>query len=293
VEPTSIAERIWPGRPVTVEELGGGITNRNFKITLDGESYVLRLGGKDTELLGIDRDIEHGASRAAAAVGIGPEVIAFVEPEGWLVTRFVEGRPAPPEELGTPEGLAEVVEALRRFHDGPPIAGVFDSFRVVEAYRETAAARGVAIPAAYAQAKEIADRIEQARAGESPCPCHNDLLNANFIRGGGRLWIVDWEYAGMGDRFFDLANFAANHELDAAGKEELLRAYFGELGAEDAAALELMRFMSDFREAMWGVVQQGISELDFDFVAYATEHFDRLLRTAEEPSFRGALEASA
>ncbi len=97
----------------------------------------------------------------------------------------------------------------------------------------------------------------------------------------------------MGDRFFDLANFAANHELDAAGKEELLRAYFGELRPEDAAALELMRFMSDFREAMWGVVQQGISELDFDFVAYATEHFDRLLRTAGEPSFRAALEASA
>ena len=293
MEPTSIAERIWPGRPVTVEELGGGITNRNFKITLDGESYVLRLGGKDTELLGIDRDIEHGASRAAAAVGIGPEVIAFVEPEGWLVTRFVEGRPAPPKELATPEGLAEVAAALRRFHDGPPIAGVFDSFRVVEAYRETAAARGVAIPDAYAQAKEVADRIEQTRAGEGPRPCHNDLLNANFIRGDGRLWIVDWEYAGMGDRFFDLANFAANHELDAAGKEELLRAYFGELGAEDAAALELMRFMSDFREAMWGVVQQGISELDFDFVAYATEHFDRLLRTADEPSFLAALEASA
>jgi thiamine kinase-like enzyme len=293
VEPTLIAERIWPGRPVTVEELGGGITNRNFKITLDSESYVLRLGGKDTELLGIDRDIEHGASRAAAAAGIGPEVVAFVEPEGWLVTRFVEGRPAPPEELATPEGLAEVVAGLKRFHDGPPIAGVFDSFRVVEGYRDTAAARDVTIPDAYAQAKEVADRIEQARAGEAPCPCHNDLLNANFIRGDGRLWIVDWEYAGMGDRFFDLANFAANHELDAAGKEELLRAYFGDLRAEDAAALELMRFMSDFREAMWGVVQQGISELDFDFVAYATEHFDRLLRTADEPSFRAALEASA
>ena len=289
MEPTLIAERIWPGRPVTVEELGGGITNRNFKITLDGESFVLRLGGKDTELLGIDRDIEHGASQAAAAAGIGPEVVAFLEPEGWLVTRFVEGRQAPPEELATPAGLEEVTATLRRFHDGPAIAGVFDSYRVVEAYRDTAAERNVAIPGAYAQAKEVADRIEQARAAEAPCPCHNDLLNANFIRGDGRLWIVDWEYAGMGDRFFDLANFAANHELDAAGKEELLRAYFGELRTKDAAALELMRFMSDFREAMWGVVQQGISELDFDFADYAMRHFERLERTAAEPRFTQAL----
>jgi thiamine kinase-like enzyme len=97
----------------------------------------------------------------------------------------------------------------------------------------------------------------------------------------------------MGDRFFDLANFAANHELDEAGKAELLRRYFGERRDADAAALELMRFMSDFREAMWGVVQQGISELDFDFVAYANDHFDRLGRTAADTEFQAALEASA
>jgi thiamine kinase-like enzyme len=293
VDPRTIAERIWPGRDVTIDELGGGITNRNFKISLDGERYVLRLGGKDTELLGIDRDVEHAASLAAAQAGVGPEVVAFVEPEGWLVTRFVEGRPAPPEELATGEGLAEVVAALHRIHDGPPIAGAFDSFRVVEAYRDTAAERGVPIPTAYADASAVAARIEAARRNESQRPCHNDLLNANFIRGGDRLWIVDWEYAGMGDRFFDLANFAANHELDEAGKAGLLRRYFGERRDADAAALELMRFMSDFREAMWGVVQQGISELDFDFVAYANDHFDRLGRTAADTEFQAALEASA
>ena len=107
-------------------------------------------------------------------------------------------------------------------------------------------------------------------------PCHNDLLNANFLDDGERLRIVDWEYAGMGDRFFDLANFSINHELDAAQSEALLAAYFGEVRTPDAQALELMRFMSDFREAMWGVVQSAVSELDFDFDAYATEHFERL-----------------
>ena len=100
---------------------------------------------------------------------------------------------------------------------------------------------------------------------------------------------MDWEYAGMGDVFFDLANFSVNHELDERDDDELLRCYFGERTDEREAGLTLMRFMSDLREAMWGVVQQGISELDFDFAAYAEEHFERLERTAAAPRFRAAL----
>ena len=93
----------------------------------------------------------------------------------------------------------------------------------------------------------------------------------------------------MGDRFFDLANFSINHELDDAQNEQFLEAYFGRRHDADVPALRLMRFMSDFREAMWGVVQQGVSELDFDFVGYADEHFARLERTAADPAFREAL----
>jgi thiamine kinase-like enzyme len=278
VEPEAIAARVWPGREVDIEPLGGGITNRNFKVAVGGEHYVLRIGGKDTELLGIDRAAEHAASRVAADLGLAPEVVAFVEPEGYLVTRYVDGR------VGEVD-VERVGAALRRLHDGPKLPSRFDSFRVVEIYRATAAERGVTAPAAYERASEVARRIERSRAGGEPRPCHNDLLNANFIADGTRLWIVDWEYAGMGDPFFDLGNFAVNHELDEAAERDLLAAY----GSDDGDALVLMRFMSDFREAMWGVVQQGISELDFDFRAYADEHFERLERTAADPRFRAAL----
>ena len=94
----------------------------------------------------------------------------------------------------------------------------------------------------------------------------------------------------MGDRFFDLANFSINHEFDDEANALLLEAYFGELRDEDARALRLMRFMSDFREAMWGVVQQGVSDLDVDYVAWASQHFDRMLRTSAEPAFQEALD---
>ena len=95
----------------------------------------------------------------------------------------------------------------------------------------------------------------------------------------------------MGDVFFDLANFSVNHELDGRARDALLEAYFGTLRAADRRILELMRFMSDFREAMWGVVQTALSELEFDFAVYADEHFARLERTAQEPSFQEALAA--
>ena len=287
-----IAARVWPGRRVEVEPLGGGITNRNFRVECDGRAYVLRIGGKDTHLLGIDRRAEYRAASVAAGLGVGPEVVAFVEPEGYLVTRFVEGEPVPPEELRRPEVLREAAGLIRRVHEGPAIPARFDSFRVVEAYRSGALAHGVEVPAVYEQAKRLADRVEATLGARPEVPCHNDLLNANFIRSPTGIRIVDWEYAGMGDRFFDLANFAVNHDLEADGERLLLEAYFGEAREADTAHLRVMRFMSDFREAMWGVLQQGISELDFDFADYANRHFERLQRSAESRPFRDALEAA-
>ena len=274
----AIAERVWPGRVESIEVLGGGITNRNFKVVAGGEAFVLRIGGTDTGLLGIDREVEHDASRAAAELGIAPEVIAFVEPEGSLITRYVEG------EVGR-VSIEEAAAHLRSFHGGRPIVGRFDSFRVVEAYAVTAQGRGVALPPAYERARELATRIEARRGKVSLRPCHDDLLAANFIHDGERVWIVDWEYAGMGDPAFDLANFAVSNGLDAEGDRALLEAY----GGADYDAHVLFRFMSDFREAMWGLVQQALSELDFDFAAYADEHFERLEAAAAEPRFRAAL----
>jgi thiamine kinase-like enzyme len=285
----SAVGRVWPGRDARVEVLGGGITNHNLKVDVDGETFVLRVAGKDTGLLGIDRSVELAATKAAAALGIGPEVVAFVEPEGWLVTRFVEGAIPSMDRMREPAMLGRVAGALRAFHGGGPIPGIFDSFRVVETYRQTALDRGGAVPEAYEWAHAIATAIESRRSADLHVPCHNDLLNANFLEHVDRLWIVDWEYAGMGDRFFDLANFSINHELDDDASRAFLEAYFGELRGEDVEALTLMRFMSDFREAMWGVVQSAVSELDFDFEAYAAEHFDRLERTAEGPAFVAAL----
>jgi thiamine kinase-like enzyme len=285
----AIVAGIWPGEQARVEVLGGGITNHNFRVDLADGSYVLRIAGRDTSLLGIDRSVEHEASLAAAAVGVGPEVVAFVEPEGYLVTRFIEGSIVPVERMREPESIRRVAQALRAVHQGPSLPSRFISFRVVEDYRTTAFSHGAQVPPSFAWARQIARRVEQARGAFPERPCHNDLLNANFIDDGERIRIVDWEYAGMGDVFFDLANLSINHGFGREERRGLLAAYFGTVRAKDERALELMLFMSDFREAMWAVVQGALSELDFDFGAYAAEHFERMEATAAAPAFVSAL----
>ncbi len=286
------------GRELSLRPLSGGITNRNFLVAASGttEQWVIRLAGNDTHLLGISREVEHAATVAAAGVGVGPEVVAFIRPEGYLVTRFIEGQPVSDAAVHQAATLERVADALRRIHDGPAIPGIFVPLRIVESYRALAIARGVRIPAEYEAAAAIGRRIELAclAAPIEPRPCHNDLLNANFIDDGQRIRIVDWEYAGMGDPFFDLGNFSINHELSPDEDAVLLAAY-DDRALEPArlARLTLMRVVSDFREAMWGVLQQGISTLDVDFVAYAGEHFDRLLANSSTPAFGRALREAA
>jgi len=285
------------GRPVTLTALSGGITNRNYHVTIDGEKdqFVIRLAGNDTHLLGISREVEHAATVAAAGVGVGPEVVAFIRPEGYLVTRFIVGAPVAPEDVHRPPTLRRIADSIRRIHGGPAIPGLFVPLRIVEAYRALAQARGVAIPGEYERARQVGHRIEAALLA-LPIelrPCHNDLLNANFIDDGERIRIVDWEYAGMGDPFFDLGNFSVNHDLRADEDALLLEAYEGEVLPARLARLALMRIVSDFREAMWGVLQQGISTLAIDFVAYADEHFERLLVNASGRAFEQALDQAA
>ena len=281
------------GRELTLTALSGGITNRNFRVDADGtdQRWVIRLAGNDTHLLGISREVEHAATVAATGVGVGPEVTAFIRPEGYLVTRFIVGEPVSAEAVHHPDTLRRVADSLRRIHDGPAIPGLFVPLRIVEAYRALAVARGVPIPPEYDRATDAARRIERALLADpiEPRPCHNDLLNANFIDDGRRIRIIDWEYAGMGDPFFDLGNFSINHELESDEDVLFLEAYDGSIDPRRLARLTLMRVVSDFREAMWGVLQQGVSTLDVDFVAYAAGSFDRLLRNASTPRFEHAL----
>ena len=284
-------------REGAVLPLEGGITKRNFRVNFGGTDYVVRLPGKNTELLGIDREAERLATKKAADLRLGPRVAAMLDQPACLVTCFVESREVTAAELREPRYIDEVGEALRGFHrSGLELPTDFYVSEIVSDYAEVSKSRGGTLPEGFQHARDYARKVVKAvrkNADHQPLPCHNDLLTANFLHDGERMVIVDWEYAGMGDPFFDLGNFAVNNELGDADEERLLAAYFGEEATpRRRAALKLFRFMSDFREAMWGVVQTSVSELDFDFDGYADKHFRRMAETTEDERFRGWLKGA-
>jgi len=260
----AIAARIWPGAAVTLEELSGGLTNLNYKATTPSGTFVIRLFGRDAGLLAIDRETEQAATSMAARLGIGPEVVACAPREGYLVTRFLPGQQLTAEQMRAPGVMAQVAATLRVLHQGPPIPGTLDPFA-------------------------IAGRIKRAVSFSLTAPCHGDLLPANFIGYGGQIFLVDWEYAGMSDPRFDLANFSVNHDFGTDEDRELVRLYHGNPDEHIIAAVRVLRFMSAFREAMWSVVQQAISDLPFDFREYAGEQFARMRAAASGQEFGAAL----
>ena len=271
--------------------LTGGITNLNYKIDADGKSYVLRITGADTDLLGIKRDVEYQANLQAGKLGIAPEVVYFIEPESYLITRFINGKRIPPEEITKPDYIRRVVRKLRLFHkNAQPLSGEFNVFRRVEWLTSVSRRYNCRLPFDFDWIMQKMRQVEGALLKDPylPTPCHDDLLNLNFLDEDvpgeiGELRLLDWEYAGMGDIFFDLANFSHHHRLNDDMVRILLEEYFGEVTPKHFARLKLMWPMSEIHEAMWGTTQSGISKLDEDFQGYADLWFGRMRQCATDP----------
>jgi thiamine kinase-like enzyme len=273
--------------------LDGGITNRNFRVRFTERECVVRLPGRDTDLLGIDRRAERIATERAAALGIAPPLI--VADDECLVTEYLAGAPIDGDRLRTDPG--SVARALRRFHDsGLQLPVRFWVPELLDAYAELVGQRGQSTPSVYRAAQQLANRIALTLPLTDPVPCHNDLLPGNILAADsapGDAVLVDWEYAGMGHRLFDLGNLAINNEFDGDSRDRLLQAYFDEPPSPGRrAGLRLMMLLSDAREGAWGVVQGAISALDFDFTTYAEQHFARMMRGAEDPRLKEWLDAA-
>ncbi len=267
----------WQG-PVDIAPLGGGITNRNFTVRHAGDDFVVRIG-EDIAEHNISRRFELAAARAAWAAGIGPEIV-HAEP-GALVMRRIEGRTLAPQDVREPAMLARILEVVRachheipRHYSGP--APMFWVFQVLRDYSRRLAAGPSAWHEQLPLLEQAAAVLERAVGAIEVVFGHNDLLAANLIDDGRRLWLIDWEYAGFNSPLFDLGGLASNNELDADAESGLLEAYFG--SAPDAGLLARYRAMkcaSLLRETLWSMVSELHSALDFDYAAYTRENLAR------------------
>ncbi len=279
----------WSGN-VELSLLGGGMTNRNVLVAdARGQRFVVRLG-RDIPAHGVLRFNELAAARAAHAVGISPEVV--LADEGLMVSRFLEGRTLTPEDVRDPRTLARIIDLVRRCHhdiprhlqQGPAI--LFWVFHVIRHYLRLL--REHASNPFDVELDALAAKSEALEAALGPVTIvfgHNDLLAANLIDDGKRLWLIDWDYAGFNTPLFDLANLASNNELTPELEDALLHGYFnGRVSAELRRGYTAMKCASLLREALWGAVSQFSSDIDFEYAAYARNHlarFDRLWSTSE------------
>jgi thiamine kinase-like enzyme len=256
---------------ITVEPQKGGLTNANYLLTVDGERFVLRLSGDSTVQLGIHRQTEHDALMAASNAGIAPEVVLFTLPEGHLVTRFIDGCEWTVEEFKAPDVIRRVAETMQRVHALPPIAGFFSPYRDIEQRLAIARTRGVPLPEQLDTLLEKMYAIKRERTEKSsPALCHNDPFHNNFLD-NGHVYLLDWEFAGMGDVFFDLASVA--HFFSPEQKAYLLECYSGEGTKSALRTLDQMWFVVAFWNATWALLQIGNPNADFDYAALAERIF--------------------
>lgn len=266
-----------------------GLTNTNYSVTVNGERFFLRVSGPNAARLGINRNHELEILSAAAKAGIGAQVEHFLLPEGHLVTRHINGRHLALEEYRTRENIQRIVNVVKRLHDLPLVEATFSPFHRVNMFSEHAQSMGVPLPPDYEKlirkAKEV--KTEQAR---DTYPwrrfCHNDLFCVNVLD-DGKIWFIDWEFAGVGDIYFDLATLTyAYDSLDTLSgdlQEHMLESYFGDVNKKNWIRLEGMKYMLLFFTAMWGLLQQGmlnhgfVQEVEgFDFLEYAETTFEAM-----------------
>lgn len=277
------------GKLIDLERLGGS-TNLNFRVHVSGKKFVLRIAGADTEELGINRASEATISKAMAEARLGPTIIECMPNHSAMLSEFCEGESLEGERFFAEGVLERVGKTLRRCHELTPPEGVgsFSPFKTVRTYIHKAREKGVSLPENLPLALEKMSRIEAELAEHrTECLCHNDLLPGNFIDNGTELRIIDWEYGGVGDPFFDLGNLAVNAQLTEQQEEQLLKAYFDEIRPEDIRRLRLMRLVSDMREATWGFLQAGIAKgkphsakTPEHYHEYGRKHLDRFLDRA-------------
>jgi thiamine kinase-like enzyme len=283
------------GRSWRVEELPGGLTNLNLHIVTEDRGprldLVVRCSQGDPSLLGIDRDAEAAHTRIAATTGVAAGVVEYRPDLGLLVIEFLEGRPLVNADFADPGVLARAATSCRVLHAGPGFGTVFDMFTRQADYLRTVRAHGYRVPADYEDhAGAWADvRRALAAAPRPAVPCNNDLLAANFIDDGDRVWLIDYEYSGNNDAAFELGNTASECEFSAEQVEAYVEAYHGSPTGADLARVRLQMLCSQYGWSLWGFIQEAASPIDFDFHSWGMERYERATATFRGPDLAGLL----
>lgn len=277
---------------LSVSELPGGLTNRNFKITTLNGCVVARVASGGSELLAINRDHEHQNSRRAAQAGVAAPVIEYAPDAGVLVIGYIDGTTLTNADVADPRNLSRIARACRQLHSAERFDGDFDMFELQRWYRAVAAEHGIKIPDSYDDFGGAFGAAERALAARpaATVPCNNDLLAANFIDDGEQLWLIDYEYSGNNDPCFELGNIWAECHLDDEALAALITEYYGLPLRHKVARAMLLGLVGKYGWTLWGAIQAAVSPIDFDFWAWGMERFDGAVAGFTSPAFARLLD---
>lgn len=268
----------WSSK-VEPEPLTGGITNTNFFVDDQGERFVARVGD-DIPIHGVMRFNELAAAQAAHAAGISPEIVYSAD--GIFIMRFIEGRTLTEPEVREPQNLRRIIPLIRVCHNevakhfrGPVLA--FWPFHVCRSYILTARDGNSRMMDALPRFLDLTEELEKTVTEIKLVFGHNDLLAANFIDDGQRLWLIDWDYAGYNTALFDLAGLSSNNELSGEQEEWILQAYYQRpITDKLRRRFAAMKCVSLLRETLWSIVSEIHATIDFNYENYTEKNLARL-----------------
>jgi thiamine kinase-like enzyme len=260
-----------------VTELAGGLTNTNYKVETDRGTFVVRISAKDSGMLAIDRENEYLNTVAAAEQGVGPAVIGYIPERSLMVLEFIEGQTQSAEDLRRGDKIEMVAHACRRLHGAARFRDDFNMFEIQRRYLALVQERGFKLPDRYLEFEPAVREIERAMAvrDEGTVPCNNDLLAENFIDTGSEFRLIDYEYSGNNDACFELGNVWSESNLSLDQLDQLVAAYYGRPLRNKVARARLWGLMSKYGWTLWASIQDGVSDIDFDFWEWGLEKYDR------------------
>jgi thiamine kinase-like enzyme len=264
---------VLAGQPRQLQELSGGLTNCNVKVTTPDGAYVARCIDTANTFLAIDRDDEYYNSVAAERAGVGAPVIDYRPDLGILLLGYVDGKTLSNEDFQRPGTVAKVAAGCRTLHAGPRFRSHFDMFERQPQYLKTVLDNGFKMPSDYLDYAEAFGRIRTAlRAADQPTvPCNNDLLAENFIEDGDQVWIIDYEYSGNNDPCFELGNIWSECGLSTEQLDELVTAYYGRPLRHKTARAHMQGVVAKYGWTLWGCIQSASSTVDFDFWSWGIQ----------------------
>jgi thiamine kinase-like enzyme len=282
----------WRGKQLDIQEMLGGITNENYRVNVDEQPYFVSIPGASTEFLAVDRVNKYHNTLAAAAVGVGPQIVHHLADHHVMVLEFLQGNTMTAETMAAPGMPGRLARVLRKLHGSSRFLKDFNVFRLAEYYLGILDKQKWRIPAGYRKRLTVLHRMESAvsKPEFSSLPCTNDLVAENIIDDGHKLRLIDFDYSGNNDPCSELGNACQELQYSEDQYAELCEAYFGKSHIRLLARMHLYAIMSDFIWTLWGAIQDEISQLDLDFWQYATGRWERAQGLLDSNDFTGWLE---